>query len=629
MSNTTNIYGKLDHAKREIRVAHILPGTWTDPISCELHVVSLDDSPQYEALSYVWGNAAITAPITVNSCELQVTTNLSAALRRLRKDRETRVIWIDAICINQKSVQERNEQVSLMGEIYEETKEVIIWLGDHVEATCSNPEMVERGRGLISTLIDGLLDPYTDLRLKDNAIFAGFSAVLLMSKLWHEEGPEILTYDEDSGPRLHPQWPHGMVGLTELTQFPWWNRIWTAQESILPPSATMIYGSLEVSLDTLTEAIIQVGQKCGPHFSTAKPDSVAYVLWDPYQKIFAIRGIKIQRKSGGLSPLVLFLMCTQRRATDPRDKIFGLLGLLRNQIGLPSIKPDYELEKEDIYRMATLEFLKFNPAMEMFEFDLINRPGMASWVLDWDPQWSTTESFYPVLRVGLAQKMQCSPHDSRSPEEYFQEVEKGLLHVETFSIDKISAIPQCTSSEALALLPTSEQLLEIAGMERNIDQTYKTGGTWEDAYWQTLLGQYEDKIDVSNPKDIYFRWKTAWYGPETEDNLALRNDVNVYDFQHAVEMTLSGRQLFVSTQGYLGVGPSGMQHGDEIHIFSGARVPYVVRRSTPPYKDTVSKESEVLQGRYRLLGCCYIHGIMDGELFKGEDKIDFKPLILE
>jgi len=628
MSNTTNIYGKLDHAKREIRVAHILPGTWTDLISCELHVVSLDDSPQYEALSYVWGDLAITVPITVNSCKLEVTTNLSAALRRLRKEREIRVIWIDAICINQNDIEERNEQVSLMGEIYEGTREAIIWLGDHAEATCSNPEMVERGRQLISTLIDGLLDPYTDLRLKDNAIFAGFAAVLLMSKLWHQDGPEILMYDEDSGPQLHPQWPHGLDGLIGLARFPWWDRIWTVQESILPPSATMIYGSLEVSLDTLSDAMVKVGQICGPHFSAARPNSVAYVLWDLYQKIYTISGIKIQRKSGGLSPVILFLMCTQKRATDPRDKIFGLLGLLRNQISLPSIKPDYNLRKEDIYRMATLEFLRFNPSMEMFEFGLINRPGMASWVLDWDPQWSTTESFFPALRVG-GQKLNCSPRNSRSPEECFEEVENSLLHVDTFFIDKISAISQCASSEALALQPTSEQLLEIAGMERHVDQTYKTGGTWEDAYWQTLVGQYEDKIDVSDPKDVYFSWKTAWYGPETEENLALRNDANVYDFQHTVEMNLSDRQFFVSTQGYLGVGPFGMQHGDEIHIFSGARVPYVIRKSTPTYKDTMRKESEVVQERYRLLGCCYIHGIMDGELFEGEDKIDFKPLILE
>jgi len=163
-------------------------------------------------------------------------------------------------------------------------------------------------------------------------------------------------------------------------------------------------------------------------------------------------------------------MCTQKRATDPRGKIFGLLGLLRNQISLPSIKPDYTLTKEVIYRMATLEFLRFNPSMELFEFGLINRPGMASWVLDWDPGLSTAESFFPVLRVG-GQKLNCSPRNSRIPEKCFEEVENGLLHVDTFSIDKISAISQCASSEALALQPTSDTALILSDDED--DETEK------------------------------------------------------------------------------------------------------------------------------------------------------------
>lgn len=92
-------------------------------------------------------------------------------------------------------------------------------------------------------------------------------------------------------------------------------------------------------------------------------------------------------------------MCTQRLASKPCDKIFSLLGLFRNQPSLPSIKPDYTLSHEEIYRMATFEFLKFNPSMEMFEFGLINRPGVASWVLDWNPEWSMSTHFFPLFAL--------------------------------------------------------------------------------------------------------------------------------------------------------------------------------------------------------------------------------------
>lgn len=184
-----------------------------------------------------------------------------------------------------------------MGEIYEGTRDAIIWLGDHVEATFSDLEMIERGREIIPTLFDGLLDPYTDLRLKDNAIFAGFAAVSLMPKLWHHNGPEILMYDEDSALQLHPQWPRGLDGLFELTQFPWWSQTWTAQESIHPSSATIVYGSLEVTLDTLSDAMSQVGQKCGKSFAASKPKSIAYLLWDLYMKVTTISKIKLQKKT--------------------------------------------------------------------------------------------------------------------------------------------------------------------------------------------------------------------------------------------------------------------------------------------------------------------------------------------
>lgn len=80
MSSTAYVYEKLDHSKRQIRVVHILPGSWTEPISCGLEVVSLDDNPAYEALSYVWGDPDIAVPIILETCKFQVTTNLCAAL---------------------------------------------------------------------------------------------------------------------------------------------------------------------------------------------------------------------------------------------------------------------------------------------------------------------------------------------------------------------------------------------------------------------------------------------------------------------------------------------------------------------------------------------------------------------
>jgi Heterokaryon incompatibility protein (HET) len=84
----------------------------------------------YEALSYVWGDPLIRENIELDGVEFQVTTNLHAALRHLRWVTRPRLLWIDAVCINQTNPAERSKQVSLMTEIYKHAKQVIIWLGE-------------------------------------------------------------------------------------------------------------------------------------------------------------------------------------------------------------------------------------------------------------------------------------------------------------------------------------------------------------------------------------------------------------------------------------------------------------------------------------------------------------------
>lgn len=78
------VYTPLSVERREIRVALLHPGRWSDEVSCELSTVSLDDGPVYEALSYVWGDPQDTVPIELNGHVFQATRNLRSALRRLR-----------------------------------------------------------------------------------------------------------------------------------------------------------------------------------------------------------------------------------------------------------------------------------------------------------------------------------------------------------------------------------------------------------------------------------------------------------------------------------------------------------------------------------------------------------------
>lgn len=119
-----------------IRLLYLQPSRFTDDIHVTLTEVSLSKTPSYEALSYVWGSPTANDPISCHGEELLVTANCIAAMRRLRHKRKRRVLWIDAICIAQDSMNERNHQVRLMGGVYSKATRVIIWLGE--ETALSN-----------------------------------------------------------------------------------------------------------------------------------------------------------------------------------------------------------------------------------------------------------------------------------------------------------------------------------------------------------------------------------------------------------------------------------------------------------------------------------------------------------
>jgi hypothetical protein len=116
-------YQQLDKEKNAIRLLTLLRGEVSDEIRLVLNHVSFDpeNPPQYEALSYVWGSAANPASCRVGQTgnrTISITENLAIALPYLRYTDRARILWIDAICVNQLDPAERSEQVQLMANIY-------------------------------------------------------------------------------------------------------------------------------------------------------------------------------------------------------------------------------------------------------------------------------------------------------------------------------------------------------------------------------------------------------------------------------------------------------------------------------------------------------------------------------
>jgi hypothetical protein len=116
----------LSSNKPSIRLAVLHAAGISSAIRITLATAAFADRPRYEALSYTWGRPDVLKGIELNGVRVDIRENLWDALVNLRDAREDRVLWIDAICINQADVEERNRQVELMAYIFDLAKKVIV-----------------------------------------------------------------------------------------------------------------------------------------------------------------------------------------------------------------------------------------------------------------------------------------------------------------------------------------------------------------------------------------------------------------------------------------------------------------------------------------------------------------------
>ncbi|KAJ4423001.1 hypothetical protein N0V82_002395 [Gnomoniopsis sp. IMI 355080] len=278
MSDTDTVYpGQLLNGEALFRLLELQPGKRDDAIVVRLLNFSLEGSPPYEALSYAWGHSAETEKITVTQPDaaevayLAVKKSCAAALQRLRYPERPRKLWIDAICINQSDVPERNQQLVLMPRIYSGARRVVVYLGESSDSDCSDAVME-----------------------------------------WLQD---VNAPSESEGQSAKP--PQDVI--VSFLKRPWFTRVWVMQEVRLATDAVVVCGDKEVSWEAfkqMRDAAINRGRRALP---------LPYTVQSLVSKGF-------DRYSWKASyPTRLWNMLWKTRsfgATDPRDKLYAILPLL-------------------------------------------------------------------------------------------------------------------------------------------------------------------------------------------------------------------------------------------------------------------------------------------------------------
>ncbi|KAK3074463.1 hypothetical protein LTR53_003071 [Teratosphaeriaceae sp. CCFEE 6253] len=305
VSGPSSFYRQLNDEQQEIRLIILRPGKATDLVRCDLHYICLTSRPllPYETSSYVWGNAKNRGTIILEDRTFDVPASSEAVLRRMRRSDTDRLVWLDAVCINQSDVGERSQQVALMTEIYGNTTRNLIWLG----APASDQEADANVRSL--------MEVWAHLQKRTDNCDRFFDKVMQARGHAPEEG------------RL----PDGadLIALQRLYDCPWFTRLWVVQEAALPPRSQCHYGEHAIDLTIVTRVAVWLR----PEFQAAKLPRVsvncdtclrnAARIWsysdgtqgsDPKDLRFTALGDLLTHLNGF-------------EAFDPRDHVYAMIGL--------------------------------------------------------------------------------------------------------------------------------------------------------------------------------------------------------------------------------------------------------------------------------------------------------------
>ncbi|KAK0624203.1 heterokaryon incompatibility protein-domain-containing protein [Immersiella caudata] len=641
-------YSPLDYNAQQIRVLVVDSGELGEEIQARFEHISLEgDSAThnaFHALSYCWGESTERFNITIRLGDresvLPVSPTVKRAICRLRKPNEQLRIWIDAVCINQDDLEERANQVALMGQIYSRAEEVHVWLDEEMLALDESLRLIRDVYNCNHRVCPG----------GDQCVCSGTKHILTTDEL-----DSII--EETKSPTFgyvygvfgrHRETPYfdsvsvevsGGEGNINLAYFvenffhhPWFQRVWVVQEAILAPkttvhSATEAVGWDEVLLlNEITSSLEFNSSAANLRMRTSMPSVWKTLVHD-------------QGALDGTPPLTIlqvFLAALDMKATDPRDKLFALLPFGR-ETGQgkdipPALRPDYGKPLARVLADFTRWWIAEYQSLDILS--LIHRQPARAWrrtLCDKDPAVSAPVAS-PTWAVGIEGYAQWSNMTlgerfpscfracgGRRPDQALLASSKGLdLSLRGWRLGTIIALGY--PPRELVYAYTGEiddgSSLNVV-FHRMFDPSGRTGE------WM-LLGNNHDlgKEDLYMLQRILDGHRYGHYGylstPEQLQEV-LRpvegegGEIRVERCQSNGLPSCVEKCYFVTSDGRCGLCPWTAKEGDVVTILQGGKVPYLLR----PLEKTSPGELD----KYALVSECFVEGVMAGvSLEDGTDR---------
>jgi hypothetical protein len=615
--------------KGEIRVIELYPGEFGSELRGKLHIACIDFAYPKEgnwqrntnhavsletggplwftALSYVWGPGVFEIKFHLGDDQaILITKTLSMALQHVRAKDRSVWLWIDQICINQKDTSEKEHQIPLMGMIYSHSTNCMIWLG-------------EEGDDNAALAFDTLRTVHDRLQLSDEKIsVADFERLALPQ-------PDNIAWWE----------------VKQLFRRPWFTRLWTIQEVILPTSdvyvkcgrattpwddlarwcSTLVSCGLLQWLASNTEVDVRYAK--GTALADLKPASAGATITD----LDAARRSVYQNMK---SLLTILVDTRYAQAWEPKDKIYGVLGLVD-----VDIIPKYakSVTTQDVYFEASM---KVGPEEYFRLLHCVDHvsPVRPTWVPDWSTPRVTHSLGYSNTSWAIYAAGGKGTDLDRGlrypfvvPVTIEEESQNMLVSGKVF--EKIAVLGETVTDPVIDIdKPTVGNKAWVSYVEISKRYVqYPSDVSVFDAFWQTLVagrdatGRERPPKDYSEVFSLILDSSTGnmpslpgqVYSPRRQKGFFTLNSLRsrkpaktLEELRESFRVALKNRKFCVSENGYFTLVPRGTVAGDVICVLEGINVPFIMRRAED-------------QDGFELVGECYVHGIMGGEVMdRGE-----------
>ena len=619
-------YVPLDMVADEIRVLVIPGGSPSDLISTHIAHCPIRCEVTFFALSYTWGESQPLSEVVINGQRKLVRKNLELALQALGSPDSIAVLWIDAVCINQEDILERNRQLVRMSEIYNCAAGVFCYVGESTEDS-----------GLALDSIKYFQEPMMR---------------------FDEHGDWVVgTYLKT---RLGPADVHQIcAALYRFLLRAYFRRIWVLQEVAVASIPTIVCGDRhEINFEKLDTAaynlqdMLERDPELAAHMQKACPElkKVEISTKELYyvRKLFYFRHL---RKKGNPERLYgatykdfketapgyleTAILARDFQATVPHDKVFALWNLAQDK-GELDFKMDYSQSIAVTYASFTEAWTKHSGSLDMIG---AAEHGSASTFYEsapsWCPDWSVPSRVSSLIRKErIRRTMMTIQTDMDGPlyfadggvkqaknDDSFFEFEDNTLHSLGIILDSIagSFIPSSDDE------PDTNPMTNLHGYTTVLSEYFTSNNittTYHDplqAAWAMMHGDvpttWPDR--PSNPDNADDDYPNEAYVCMPSRSRHTPRYARTYSREEAldaVDMVLRGRVAFVTANGYMGLGPgSVLRHQSN-------DTPYLLAVLATCSVPVLLQEQD--GGTYMFLGTCFVQGWMEGEILTRFEGVD-------